>query len=141
MFRVDKFEMKKAKEKPGKQVSVNLNPVLTIINNGTLQNRRIPENLNTQAGWVQKDFVHSLGLKMDDGNLPGDFVCTVHGPACAEFLDHPDKFTYQGPMSGQVGECEVVMVPNNKGGTRAAVKQYICKVPGCTEYHSENLAS
>lgn len=140
-FRLDKFEIQKAKVKPGKAESINLNPVLTIINHPEFTGkRRLPENLNSQAGWVQKDFVHALGVPMDNGNIPGDFICQVHGPSCDAIMDHPDKFIYQGPLLGQTGKAEVVMTPNNKGGMRAAIKRYLCKIQGCGEYHNENLA-
>lgn len=138
-FRLDKFEAKKAKEKVGKAASINLNPVLTVINNAQLMNRRLPENLNTQAGWVQKDFCHALGVPMDNGSMPGDFICQVHGPACNELYDHPESFVYQGPLIGRVGKAEIVMAPNNKGGTRAGIKRYLCGIQGCQENHTENL--
>lgn len=135
-FRLDGFEPKLSKQKPGKDQSVNLNPILNIINHATLNGRRLPENLNVQAGWVMQDLVHALGVPMadegtDDAALPGEFQ-PPNEP-------DPTKWQYIGPLAGKVGKAEVALVPNQRGGMRSAIKRYFCVIPGCSERHSEDL--
>lgn len=129
-FRCDGFSPKKSKNGQ----SVNLNPKMVVINHPTLNDRRLFENLNSNAGWIQLDFVHSLGIPMADygaeAGIPGDFI----GPD-----DDPEKWTYAGPVSGRVGKLEYAETDNGRGGTKMAIKRFFCTVPGCTEKHSENL--
>jgi hypothetical protein len=137
--RLDDFKPEMSK----KGDSINLHPVMKVVNNPQLMDRNSPwENLNNKAGWVMKDFVHAFGQTMagpDKNQLPGMFVCKEHGTAQCECK--PDKWNYVGPLKGQIGSIEVVQVDNGKGngGTKPAIKRYICRVPGCTEKHSESL--
>lgn len=140
------FEPKLSKKKEGKEQSLNLNPKLSVINNPNpeLNGKRHFENLNINAAWIIKDFLHAFGIQFDDGG--GDEV-TIPG----EFVGgNPQTFegsTYNGPLLGQTAQVEIIQVEaqdqfgNKKNGEyRSVTKRYICKVPGCQEKHSENLA-
>ena len=127
-FRLDGFKPKKSKD--GK--STNLNPQMRVINHPTNNDAPIFENMNSQAGWVQQDFCHALGVEMEpDGGFPGEF----NGPE-----SDPSQWTYMGPLVGRTGRVELVQVPNLKGGMRTTPKKYFCAVPGCTARHTESLA-
>jgi hypothetical protein len=54
--------------------------------------------------------------------------------------EDPSKWQYSGPLLGQVGQAYVIQADNGKGGQNNKIKFYVCKVPGCTEKHSTNLA-
>lgn len=145
-LRMDGFKPKLSRKKPGKDQSLNLNPVLTVINNPNpdVNNRKHFENLNLNATWVIRDFVHCFGVALedagsDDVSIPGEFI----GGDPATF----EGSTYQGPLLGKVGQVELIEVPATDehgnqvaGKTRTVTKRYICSVPGCQEKHSENLA-
>jgi hypothetical protein len=134
-FRVDGFIPKKSKDGN----SVNLQPKMRIINHATANDQPIFENLNSQAGWVQRDFCHALGIQMEQNgqphpegtDLPGEFT----GPE-----GDPSQWKYIGPIVGRTGQVELHIVSNGKGGTKAAPKRYICAVPGCTVKHTETLS-
>jgi hypothetical protein len=117
-----------------KKDSVNLNPILKVINHAEYNDRPVFENLNTKGKWVWKDFCHCFGIPMVEANgdfeFPGDF----DGPE-----GEPDKWQYRGPLLGQVGTLYLVQADNTKGSIKNAVKYYVCKVPGCNEKHSSNL--
>lgn len=144
-LRFDGFKPALSKKRPNKDQSLNLNPILTVINNPNpdVNNRKHFENLNINAAWVIRDFVHAFGVTMEDGGgddvqIPGEFIG-----------GNPQTFegsTYQGPLLGKIAQVELVDVPaqdafgNPTGELRSVTKRYICSVPGCTEKHSENLA-
>lgn len=132
-FRLDGFSPKSS----NKGDSTNLNPKLVIVNDPNFNDNRIFENLNSEAGWIQKDFCHSLGIEMEEGEIfPGEFL----GPN-----DKPDQWSYIGPLLGRIGQCEVVLVPkqdangNQKAGFKNSIKRYICAIPGCQVKHTANL--
>lgn len=132
-IRLDGFEPKLASKKD----SVNLNPTLKIINHPEHNDRRVFENLNTKAKWVWKDFCHAFGVPLleatnGDVEFPGDF----DGPE-----DDPTKWQYRGPLTGQQAQAYLIQSDDTKGGIRNAVKYYVCRVPGCTEKHSQKLNS
>jgi len=116
--------------------SVNLNPQMKIINHLEHNDRPIFENLNSKGHWVWPDFHHAFGVTMPESengsNL--DFV-GFDGPE-----DEPDKWTYNGPLLGQVGQVYIIQADNTQGGVRNSVKYYVCRVPNCHERHSQNLA-
>lgn len=131
-FRLDGFKPRLAK----KGGSVNLNPQLKVINHADFNDRIVFENLNTKAKWVWKDFCHGFGVPLlvlpgGEVEFPGDFV----GPE-----DNPESWNYVGPILGQHTQAYVVQVDDTKGGVRNAIKYYVCKIPGCQEKHSSNLA-
>lgn len=132
-FRVDGFKPKFSKDKN----STNLNPVLKVINNPNgLNDSNIFFSLNTNAGFIFPDFVHSLGLQMDqDGeefNLPGDWIPDPGEPT------NQEKYKYQGPMVGRTGRLEIVASSYN-GKVQGKVKQFFCAIPGCTHKHQTEL--
>jgi len=128
--RLDGFEPRFSKDRG----SVNLNPKLVVINHPTLNDRRVFDNLNSKAGWIQLDFCHAFGLPMlvegDTSFIPGEF----QGPD-----NDPERWSYVGPLTGRLAKAEVAEVDNQRGGTRNAVKRYICAVAGCSTKHSDNL--
>jgi len=131
--RLDGFEPKTAK----KGGSVNLNPILKIINHPKHNDLRLFNNLNSKAGWIHKDFVHAFGLPMeiqgDEALIPGEF----QGPEAT-----PEKWVYVGPLLGRTAQLVVVQTPNsNTGNPRNEIKQFLCQVPGCKEKHSTDLTS
>jgi hypothetical protein len=118
--------------------SVNLTPQLKIINHPDY-NDRSPgfENLNTKAKFLWQDFCHAFGVPLQENpangelEFPGDFS----GPD-----NDPTKWDYSGPLLGQVGQVYVVQADNTRGQDVNKIKFYVCKVPGCTERHSKDLA-
>lgn len=133
-FRVDGFKPKASKDKN----STNLNPTLKIINNANgLNDERIFFNCNTNAGWIQKDFVHAIGLQMeiegDTAYLPGSFIPDPNSP------DDVTKLRYEGPMLGRTGRCVIAMRKDDKGRDQSFIKMFYCAVAGCTEKHSAEL--
>jgi hypothetical protein len=127
-FRLDGFAPKKAK----KGDTTNFNPRAKIINNANgLNDTPLFISLNSSAGWIQKDFVHSLGLTMDiEGEMafmPGDW-----GP-------DPDNPKYEGPMVGRTGRLEYAIRKDDKNRDQNYVKSFICAVQGCQDKHSTDL--
>jgi len=128
--RLDGFDPKYSKDRQ----SINLNPILKIINHAEYNDRPVFENLNTKGKWVWKDFCHSFGVPLLEQNgdfeFPGDF----DGPE-----DDPTKWQYRGPLLGQQAQLYIVQADNTKGGIVNKTKFYVCKIPGCAEKHSTNL--
>lgn len=132
-FRLDGFKPKKAKSGD----STNFNPDMRVINHATRNDDKIFFNLNSAAGWIQKDFVHCLGLQMEiDGDMafmPGDWQPDPQEP------NNVSKYTYSGPMVGRTGRVEIAVRKDQKGKDQSYVKQLLCQVPGCQEKHSTDL--
>jgi hypothetical protein len=130
--RLDGFKSQLSKNKD----SVNLNPIMKVINHAEYNDRNVFENLNTKGKWVWKDFCHAFGVPLvetptGDAEFPGDF----DGPE-----DDPTKWQYRGPLLGQQAQIYIIQGDNGKGGVNNKVKYYVCKVAGCVEKHSDNLA-
>jgi len=131
--RLDGFKPKLSKNRD----SVNLNPQLKVINSPEFNDRIVFENLNTKAKWIWKDFCHAFGVPLKeepngDVEFPGDF----NGPD-----DNPEAWAYSGPLTGQEGQVYLVQQDDTKGGTKNAIKFYVCKLgASCSEKHSSNLA-
>jgi hypothetical protein len=128
--RLDGFTPKLSKDKG----SVNLNPTMKVINHAEYNDRAVFENLNTKGKWVWKDFCHAFGVPMIEANgdfeFPGDF----DGPE-----EDPEKWQYRGPLLGQVANLYIIQSSyNNQLNNK--IKYYVCKVQGCVEKHSSNLA-
>lgn len=133
-------------KKSAKGDSINLQPQMKVVNNAAgFNDRAVFENMNTNAGWIQQDFVHAFGLPMDlDGenaSIPGDFVPDATDP------DNVEKYGYNGPLKGRTGKVYLIQVPaKDKNGNikpgqiQNRIKYYVCAVPGCTEKHSDNLS-
>ena len=134
-FTLDGFKPKAAKQKDGKQASVNLRPTLRIVNHPQLTGTEIYTWCNTSFPAELYDLSHSLGVPFDgDGtdnaSMPGEFV----GPD-----DDPSQWSYIGPMVGQVGKLEIADTTDQKGAPCTAVKKYFCRVQGCTAEHRDSL--
>jgi hypothetical protein len=132
-FRLDGFKPKFSKDRG----SVNLNPVLKIINHSTLNDRILFENLNTKAQWIWPEFCHAFGVPL--GEEKGEFVFPGDFPGDE---NNPESWNYIGPLLGQTGKIYVIQADNTKGGIKNAAKQYICKLPpgACSHKHNANLA-
>jgi hypothetical protein len=131
-LRLDGFEPKFSKDRQ----SVNLNPILVVVNNAKFNGSRVFDNLNTRAGWIISAFAHAFGQPLQQNasggfDLPGDF----NGPD-----DDPEKWQYVGPLSGMVGKAFVKQTTyQNK--TNSKIDQWMCAVSGCQEKHPNGLAS
>jgi len=130
-LRLEGFEPEKSK----KGDSVNLNPVLKIVNHQTLNNKRVFDNLNSSASWIVESFCHAFGIPLTPnpnggGDMPGDFI----GPD-----DDPAKWQYTGPLTGAVAKAFVKNAPYN-GKDQSKVDQWFCQVTGCQTKHAQNLA-
>lgn len=136
--RLDGFKPKAAKAKPGKDPSTNLRPQLKIINHSSLNDAPVFTHCNTAFGVEIFDMCHAFGVKyegegvVDDPQMPGEF----QGPD-----DNPDQWTYIGPLVGQVAKVEVAETTGMNGQPTTQVKRWICRVPGCTAAHRDNLIS
>lgn len=139
--------------------SFNLRPQLRITDNQNqeLNNKSVLYNLNTQAGFILRDFCHMFGILMDgetpdmaaageagDFSLPGMF--TPFDP------DDAKKWgPYTGPLLNAKGRIEVVNVPKQRkkadgsgyetvpNETQNDIKRFFCAVPGCAVNHKDNL--
>lgn len=117
------------------KTSINLNPILKIVNHQTLNGKRVFDNLNSGASWIVESFCHAFGLPLTPnpsggGDMPGDFV----GPD-----DDPSKWQYIGPLNGAVAKVILsTKTYNNKEST--GVDQWLCQVSGCNTKHASGLA-
>ena len=133
--RFDGFAPKTSK----KGDSINYNPVLKIVNNAHgFNDRRIFENLNSNAGWSQKDFCHGFGLAMltegDTFYIPGDFQSDPTSPSDVT------KWKYTGPLSGRIAKMYLI-VSEYEGKQSNKIQRILCAIPGCAEKHSDKLNS
>ena len=128
--RLDGFKPRFSKNKD----SVNLSPQLVIINHPEHNNRRVFDNLNTNAKFLWADFCHCFGVPLettpDGANFPGDFIGGDN---------NPESWQYTGPLLGQTGQIYVVESDNGKGGKNNKIRFYVCKLPNCQEKHSKQL--
>jgi len=138
------FEPKWSKDK----TSINLNPIMKIINNPQYNGQRVFWNANTKASFLWHDFAHCFGLPVEfhktgengaeEAHLPG-------GPnAWSGPDDDPTKFKYTGPLLNKVGKVELIAKHEAGQKPRNEIKQFICKIDGCsTKYpdvvHQTNL--
>jgi hypothetical protein len=86
-----------------KRDSVNLNPQIEVVNHADFNNRKLFDSLNTKAKWTWPPFFACFGVAVTpdangDVEFPGDF----NGPD-----NDPEKWSYVGPLQGQVGQVEV----------------------------------
>jgi hypothetical protein len=106
--RLDGFRPKKAK----KGDSINLNPQMKVINHPTLNDSNAFYNLSTAFGPGIIDFCHCFGQKMEnEGSDSPDFPGEFPGDP-----DDPTKWSYIGPLVGQVGRVEIAETDDGKGG-------------------------
>jgi len=130
-LRLESFEPEFSKAK----TSINLNPVLKIVNHATLNGKRVFDNLNSSASWIVESFCHAFGLPLTPnpnggGDMPGDFV----GPD-----DDPEKWQYVGPLNGAVAKA-ILKTKTYNGKDSSAVDQWLCQVPNCNTKHASGLA-
>lgn len=143
--RLDSFSPKLTKPRDDKVQSVNYRPQMKIINcagvdaeGKPLNGRAVYDYVNQNAGWIVEAFAHAFGFKLveEDGvlTLPGTWTPNPSDP------DNVEKFTYSGPMLGATGRLEYVELVNPTTNKKfMAVKQYLCKVQGCTTKHKDDL--
>ena len=130
-LRLEGFEPKKSKDGG----SINLNPVLKIVNHPTLNNKRVFDNLNSGAAWIIESFTHAFGQQLTPnpnggGDMPGDFI----GPD-----DDPTKWQYQGPLTGAIAKAFLKTKTYNSKDS-SGVDQWFCAVPNCNTKHAQGLA-
>jgi hypothetical protein len=124
--------------------SVSLNAELAVVSPVQYEGRRVFPSLNSKAGFIIFDFVHGLGLEMEevqDENagtekasltIPGVFDGQDTNP------DDPTQWKYQGPLLNRTIEVELAET-EYQGKKRNEIRQYKCVVAGCTARHSTNL--
>lgn len=117
------------------KTSINLNPILKIVNHQTLNGKRVFDNLNSGASWIVEAFCHAFGLPLvpnpnGGGDMPGDFV----GPD-----DDPTKWNYIGPLNGAVAKV-ILKTKTYNGKDSSGVDQWLCQVSGCNTKHADGLA-
>ena len=130
--RLDTFEPEFSKDKK----SYNFRPVMKIINNPEHNNQRVWENLNSNASWIQTEFCHAFGVVpwKDPQNPDGDpsFPVQFEGD-----MEKPKDWRItRCDMLGATARVEVAETANGKW---INVKRYLCKIPGCTYRHRDNL--
>lgn len=125
--RFDGFEQAYAKSGE----SINLKPILIIVNNADYHNRRVLEWLNTLGHQAIVDFFHAFGEPEPPNDEITDFSNT----------DDPkiENWRYNGPLLSRVGRIEIAENVVDGRGTFMNVKRYFCAFPGCHTKHSENL--
>ena len=151
-FRVEGFKPELTQKKD----KINYNPQIKIVQGektgGKNTGKPLFESLNSAAGWIQNDFVHSLGLEMekqDDGSLamPGSFDAPTNEQG--ETNMDPTTWKYNGPMIGRTGKAYVIKQEykdkNNQTRVVNKVKYYVCAVADCNKkypdvVHSKDLA-
>lgn len=139
------FEPKWSKDKG----SINLNPIMKIVNSPQYNGQRVFWNCNTKASFLWHDFAHCFGLPVEfhktgengaeEAHLPG-------GPSAwtASKEDDPTTYKYTGPLTNKVGKVDLVEVRTPGQKPRNDIKMFICKIDGCaTKYpdvsHMTNL--
>jgi hypothetical protein len=131
--RLETFEPKKSKGGD----SVNLNPVLKIVNHAALNGKRVFDNMNTGAAWIIEAIVHAFGLQLvpngsGGGDLPGEFM----GPD-----DNPEEWQYVGPLTGVTAKV-MLKKTSYQGKDSSKVDQWFCQLPqgSCNMKHPTGLA-
>jgi hypothetical protein len=127
--RLDGFKPKWSKDRS----SVNLNPILRVINHSKFNDKPLFESLNSGAPWIWPDFHHCFGVSCPR-DAKGDYeFAGFDGPD-----DNPEVWMYSGPLLGQTGRVYVIQREYN-GRMQNAVKFYVCNFVECKEKHSKNL--
>lgn len=130
--RVDGFKPGFTKDK----TSLNFNPILRVVsgkNTGTKNaGKTLFENMNQKAGWIQRDFVHAIGLDMEvDGDelfIPGKW----NGDP-----QHPESLKYEGPLIGKTLEVYVIKQAGTSKKFYNKTKYYVCTFPDCNKRYPE----
>jgi hypothetical protein len=126
--RLDGFKPVLSKKKD----SVNLEPVLHIINHPNQNDQRLFEHMNTGC-WYMQDVVHAFGLEMVDNgdklDIPGEFL----GPD-----NDPTQWSYTGPLVGRTAKVRTIVGEYNSK-PQTYIDQWYCALPACREKHSTKL--
>lgn len=128
--RMDGFEQDWSQKK----TSINLNPILKIVNNQEYFDRRIKEWLNNLGGWTIIDFSHCFAVHAPGEEDPANLGIDIPGEFQNMEDPDPKKWRYVGPLIGRTGQIEVA-----ENGQYINVKRYLCAIPGCNIRHSDNL--
>lgn len=133
-----------------KKDSVSFNAELAIISPTEYENRRVFCGLNTKMAWMWADFVHAMGLDMEEiqdenaGTEKATFTLPGVWEGSDKFPEDPSQWKYIGPMTNKTMEVELAEIPAQTvdGKTykpKNEIRQFKCAVQGCTEKHSTNL--
>lgn len=138
--RLDGFKpaMSKNKDNP----SVNFFPQLKITNHATLNGEKVFTPLNQSVGFILQAFCHMFGQDLE---LQGDAMCIPGGfNPDPTVPDDISKMTYAGPLQGATGDLELGVqkqtMGRNVGKDQNYIKQFYCRLPGCTEKHPTELS-
>jgi hypothetical protein len=116
--------------------SINLNPVMKIVNNPQFNGQRVFWNCNTKASFLWHDFAHCFGLPVEmhktgengaeEAHLPG-------GPNAWTAADDskPETYKYNGPLLNKFGKVELVEVRQPGQKAKNDIKQFVCRIDGC----------
>lgn len=133
-LRLEGFEQALSK----KGDSVNLNPILKVVNHQTLNGKRVFDNLNSGASWIIEAFCHAMGHPLvpngsGGGDIPGEWPDNGQSD--------PEKWPpYVGPLQGMVGKALVKTTTYN-GKESTKVDQWICALgTACNTKHPTGLA-
>jgi hypothetical protein len=120
-------------QKSQKGDSVNLNPIMKIVNHPQYSGQRIFWNCNTKAAFLWPDFAHAFGLDIvmegDEVCLPGGSQAWTAKPGTDE--NDPKNWIYRGLLLGKVGKVEVVEEHKQGQKPRNNIKMFICAIPDC----------
>lgn len=150
------FAQDLSKKKDGKEQTVNLNPILIVVNSiGTFPDgkpyngTRVYDALNIQFNQRILDFFHCFNDKEGCWETETDHGIVDRWAGGATTPDPKTWGPYVGPCINAVGKIELVEVPQSKQvgdkwvpdptRTRNDIKRYFCAVPQCAEKHSESL--
>ena len=124
--------------------SVNLNAEFTIIGNPEYENRKVFASLNSKAGFIITDFVHSAGLPMEVvqdefvGTAKQNYTIPGAFPEMETSPEDPAQWKYVGPLTNATLSVELA-ITSYQGKERNEIRQFLCGINGCTERHSTNL--
>jgi hypothetical protein len=138
------FKPKLSKPKEGKTQSVNMNPILRVVNDSRttadgrpLNGQPVFDNLNLNFVPGVIDFHHAFGVDLIENgeqfDLPGKFSNGTSDP-------NPENWgTYSGPLDGKTATIELVETTYN-GKPQIKIKRYLCVLGDtCQMKHSDNL--
>lgn len=134
------FRPKKSKDGE----SLSLNAEFAIVAPAEYENRRVFCGLNTKMAWMWSDFVHSMGLGMEEiqdenaGTEKASYTIPGAWEGQDQFPDDPTQWKYQGPLTNKTLEVELAET-EYQGKKRNEIRQFKCAVPECKDKHSTNL--
>jgi hypothetical protein len=146
-LRVNGFKPKLNKKLDG----INFNVELEIVDNGDpdIDGKRIFHPLSTKFNIAIWDFVHSMGLEMEEyTTAEGNTALRMPGiwEHMDEFPEDPSQWgAYMGPMTNAILKADVIE-SSYMGRPKNEVRAFLCALDGCAEKypdvkHSTNLIS